>query len=273
MKFNYRQALGEVLYAMVTCRPDISYPVIKLAKYAHKPSLLHYQAVKNVFRYLRATIDHGLHFWRQTGCLDEFLPKVAPPALYHIQNQILRQKLYQFVGFVDADWGQDKNCRKSITGIAMMFAGCVIYYKTKYQNTIAHSTTEAEFTAACDAGKVALYIRSILQELNIEQSHATVIYEDNAGALLMANAGQPTKRTRHMDIKVFSLQDWIEQDLLLLTAIETSGNISDTFTKQLGRNLFWKHTDTLMGRNYPQYYQGTYLRNNKKDQAPENSSL
>ena len=270
--FKYRKALGELLFCMVTCRPDISFPVIKLAKFANSPSAIHYQALKNIFRYLRATSDHGLHFWRSTTLDAPHLPDVPPPPLYHIQNPTLQQQLYQLLAFVDADWGQDKNSRKSVTGIAMMFAGCLIYYKTRYQPTVAHSTTEAEFTAACDAGKIVLYVCSILEELDIEQTNATVIYEDNAGALLMANAGQPTRRTRHMDIKTFSVQEWIEDDLIVLHDIETSQNISDTFTKQLGRNLFWKHTDTLMGRRYPSYYKGTYtLPNNAL--APQISTI
>ena len=270
--FKYRKALGELLFCMVTCRPDISFPVIKLAKFANSPSSIHYQAIKNIFRYLRATIDHGLHFWR-TETLDvDYLPQIPPPNAFHLQNQILQQQLDQILTFVDADWGQDKNSRKSVTGIAMMFAGCVIYYKTKYQPTVAHSTTEAEFTAACDAAKVTLYVRSILDELGIPQDAATMIYEDNAGALLMGNAGQPTRRTRHMDIKIFSVQEWIEEDLIVLQDIQTSDNISDTFTKQLGRNLFWKHTDTLMGRRYPQYYKGTYTQPNNS-LAPKVSTL
>jgi len=45
MKFSYRQALGEVLYAMVTCRPDISMAVTKLSQYANSPSEIHYNAL------------------------------------------------------------------------------------------------------------------------------------------------------------------------------------------------------------------------------------
>jgi len=65
-----------------------------------------------------------------------------------------------------------------------------------------------------------LYFRSILHDLNYPQTHATILYEDNNGALLMANAQQPTRRTRHMDIKTFALLDWVEQDLLLLQTIK-----------------------------------------------------
>jgi hypothetical protein len=58
---------------------------------------------------------------------------------------------------------------------------------------IAHSSTEAEFTAACDAGKMILYFRSLLADLGVEQKQATVLFEDNNGALLMTNAQQPTR--------------------------------------------------------------------------------
>ena len=97
-----------------------------------------------------------------------------------------------------------------------MFAGGCVYYKTKFQPTIAHSTTEAEFSSVCDAGKIALYLRSILDERGMDQSKAVIIYEDNKGSLLMANAQQPTCRMRHIDIKNFSIQEWVEDDLVIL---------------------------------------------------------
>jgi hypothetical protein len=64
------------------------------------------------------------------------------------------------------------------------------------------SSTEAEFTAAAEDGKYILYVRSILEQIGIPQHEATTLYEDNQGSLLMENAQQPTKRTRHMDMKL-----------------------------------------------------------------------
>ena len=72
------------------------------------------------------------------------------------------------------------------------------------------------YTAACNRGKAILYIRSILDDINIPQEEATTLFIDNNGALLMANAQQPTRRTRHMDIKHFALTDWVERDLLIM---------------------------------------------------------
>ena len=61
MEFSYRQAIGELLFAAITCRLDILYNIIKLSKYNNKPARIHYTAVKRVFKYLRDTIDDGLY--------------------------------------------------------------------------------------------------------------------------------------------------------------------------------------------------------------------
>ena len=100
-----------------------------------------------------------------------------------------------------------------------------------------------------------MYARSILTDLKISQENATVLFEDNRGALLMAQQRQPTKRTRHMDIKYFAVSDWVERDLITVTAIPTAENVADAFTKQTPRILFYRHYDRLMGRVIPSYVQ------------------
>jgi hypothetical protein len=140
-----------------------------------------------------------------------------------------------------------------MTGMVLMYAGGAIGYKSKFQTVIAHSSTEAEFIAACDTAKMILFYRSLLQEIGLEQQDATILFEDNYGALMMANAQQPTKRTRHIDIKHFAILDWVEQDMLILQAISTHDNTADAMTKTLTRNLFYRHYDTYMGRRVPTY--------------------
>ena len=61
--------------------------------------------------------------------------------------------------------------------------------------------------------KMVLYARSILDNLNAPQHTATILFEDNRGALLMSNQRQPAKMTRHMDIKNFEVSKWVEKIL------------------------------------------------------------
>jgi hypothetical protein len=139
-----------------------------------------------------------------------------------------------------------------------MLAGAAIFYKTRYQPTVALSSTEAEFAAAADAGKAALYLRSILHELGVDQLLPTVIYEDNNGARLMTNAQQPTRRTRHVELKQFAVLQWVEDEQIIFGDIGTTNNISDSLTKQTGRTKFHQHHDILMGRLRPAYARHTH---------------
>ena len=58
--------------------------------------------------------------------------------------------------------------------------------------------------AAYDAGKMILFVRSILWDLGIPQEAATIMYKDNDACIAMGNAQKLTPRTQQMDIKHFS---------------------------------------------------------------------
>ena len=98
--------------------------------------------------------------------------------------------------------------------------------------------------AAYDTGKMILYVRSILWDLGIPQEAATVLYEDNDACTAMGNAQKPTPRTRHIDIKYFSICEWIECYLMILERIDTMIYMSEHFTKGLSRALFHRHANT-----------------------------
>ena len=255
--FKYRRAIGELLYAMVTCRPDISFPVIKLSQYSINPADEHYLAVQQLYLYLRDTIEDGLYFWRSTP-YDSLPYDSDPPTKTDTTNDvIIKDEPAKMKGNVDATWANDCQPRRSVTGFVLMLSGGCIYYKTSFQTTIALSSTESKFTAACDAGKAILFVRSILDEIQIPQSDATILSIDNKGALLMANAQKPTRRTRHVEMKHFALLDWVERDLLNLVSVSSSDNIADALTKSLGRILHYRHFDKITGRIKPTYAMST----------------
>ncbi|GKB65062.1 ribonuclease H-like domain-containing protein [Tanacetum coccineum] len=56
----YRSLAGALQYLTFT-RPDISYAVQQVCLYMHDPWEPHLAALKRILRYVRGTIDHGLH--------------------------------------------------------------------------------------------------------------------------------------------------------------------------------------------------------------------
>jgi hypothetical protein len=255
MGFSYRQAIGELIFAMTICRLDISPAVIKLSQYSHAPAKCHYQAAKAVFVYLHATKADGIYYWRPSARLDlpqEDLPvTVASPDKlkdYMDMDDPLRTK-----GASDSTWGNDRRHRRSTGGVVFLLAGGAVYYRTRLQATVAQSSTEAEFGFMTDAGKAALYIRSIMEELQLEQILPTQIAVDNRGAQRMTNAQQPTKRTRHVDMKEFVILQWTEEERITYENVPSALNPSDSLSKPTGRTKFYEHRDILMGRRRPQY--------------------
>ena len=55
----------------------------------------------------------------------------------------------------------------------------------------------------------------------------------------MANAGKPTPRTRHINVRYFAICDWVERDLVILERVDTPQNLADNFTKPLSCILFY----------------------------------
>jgi hypothetical protein len=197
MNFNYQQAISELIYAMVTCHPDISFLLIKLSQPSSNPAKEHYIAVINIFRYLNATIDDGLIYWRPEPHISLPILDLPTPykSMYTTLNTTEIDSSTQLHGAVDSDWEADTKHHRSVTGLVLRLVGGTILYKTKYQDTVALSTTEAKFSAACDVEKVILYVRLILDEIGLPQNEATTLFIDNNGALMMANVQQPTRRT------------------------------------------------------------------------------
>ena len=134
-----------------------------------------------------------------------------------------------------------------------MYVGAVVAYKSVYQKSVADRSTEAEFYVLVECAKMMMYLRSVLEDLGIDQTFATPIFEDNKGAIGIVRSGKPTKRVRHVDTKQFIIIDWVEIDLVDILKISTHDNSSEVLTKALPKALLYRHNEVLMGKIRPPY--------------------
>ena len=253
--FAYRTLLGEMMFAYVSCRPDIGYAITLMSKYGSNPSDYHYKCLKDVAKYLRTTKTWGIRFKRPSTLLDKEFDEMHHDRmdpqfkLPKYPEDITKDKL---ICFVDAAYGNDPKKRRSTTGYAFTYSGGAIVYRSKAQSITAQSSTEAEFLAAVTAAKTARFLRSVLKELGLEQCGPTPIYEDNASTIEIVNAQKPTERTRHIDIRFFAIQDWQHQTKdIILKHIPGVINPADDLTKPLGWVLHSRHARYIMGHcNY-----------------------
>ena len=116
---EYRSMVGALQYLTFT-RPNIAFSVHQLCQLMSKPTSTHLEAAKHVLRYVKGSIHHGIHFF------------LGPLTL---------------TTFSDVDWAEDPIDRCTTTGLLVFLDPSPISWFAKKQNTIARSSTEAEYRA------------------------------------------------------------------------------------------------------------------------------
>ena len=208
----YQSAVGSLLYLSVATRPDIAYAVSNVAKFSANPTRQHWNAVKRIMRYIKATLNYGLLY-----------QKDWPENL---------------VGYSDADWGGDLDDRKSTSGYLFMMSGAATSWRSKKQSSIALSTAEAEYMALASAAQEAIWMRQLTTELRSKPVGATEIYEDNQSTICMAKSPQFHGRSKHIGIKYHFIREQVENGTVFLRYCRSESMIADMLTKGLHRDQF-----------------------------------
>ena len=139
-RYPYSALVGSLLYIAGCTRPDISHAVGVLTRHMSAPGKEHWKAAKEVVRYLAGTADYGLVFG--DGRVDEGL-----------------------IGYTDADHAGCVESRRSTTGFVFSLHGGPVSWSSKFQRTVAVSTMEAEYVAASEGVKEALWLRQLLCDM------------------------------------------------------------------------------------------------------------
>jgi hypothetical protein len=105
MGFNYRQVIGELIYPMMKCRPDIAFHTTKLSQYMDNPAEEHYIALTHILKYVATTANHGIYYWRDNPRHD--LPIEPLPTCHHDNYTMQPIQNKEMYGYVDADWATD----------------------------------------------------------------------------------------------------------------------------------------------------------------------
>jgi hypothetical protein len=150
-------------------------------------------------------------------------------------------------GWVDADWAGDTATRRSHTGYVLMLNGGAISWKSRRQDNVSLSTSEAEYVAASQCGQDVLYLREMLSDFAVPQSAPTAIYEDNMACIAMSENPVRRKYSRHIDIRRYFVRELVHAGVLKLIPLRTSKMVADALTKSLPFPAFSKHCAVMFG--------------------------
>ena len=237
-KTPYREAVGSLLWVSNGTRPDIAYAVSQVAKYMTNPGQDHWTAVKRIMRYLKGTSEleivyNGYRDIETSGYFCGVLPTPTLTNTGSITDHMVKRPRVIPDFYVDADYANDPESRRSITGYVFLLAGAPISWQSRQQVSVALSSMEAEYMAACAAAQEALWLRMLLADLGVDIVKPISLKEDNQAAIAFSKNPGDHKRSKHIDIRYHFVREKVASGEFTLDYISTDRQLADIFTKAL----------------------------------------
>ena len=88
-------------------------------------------------------------------------------------------------------------------------------------------------------------MRKLMETFGMNVSEQTKIYEDNSGAINIANNGNFTKNSKHIEIHYHFVHESVKEKLIKVIKIDSNENVADIFTKALCKEKFEKFRKLL----------------------------
>eukprot|EP00253_Pinus_taeda_P002361 PITA_02361 len=115
----------------------------------------------------------------------------------------------------------------------------------------ADSTTEAEYVAAAEAIKEIVWLKKILEDLQVKQVQSTPLMIDNTSTIKSAKNPKFHDRTKRINTKYHLIRHHVEAKTIHLRHCSTNEQIAKIFTKVLGREKLERFRTMLGLTNIP----------------------
>jgi hypothetical protein len=199
------------------------------SRFQSNPGEEHWKAVKNILKYLRRTKDVLLVYGGSELKLE---------------------------GYTDSSFQTDIDDSKSVSGYVFTLNGGAVSWKSSKQETTADSVSEAEYIAASEAAKEAVWMKKFITELGVVPCIESPIplFCDNTGAVSQAKEPRSHQRSKHILRRYHLIREIVERGDVSICRVESQNNIADPFTKPLTQQNFERHLEKMGIR-----YQGDWL--------------
>jgi hypothetical protein len=217
---HYQELVGSLNYLATRTRFDISFAFGLVSRYMSNPTSNHLKAVHRIYAYLKATPELGPTFLQQSSTLT-------------VQ------------AWADSAYADCLDTRRSTGGYVFTLNSAPVSWSSKRQKTVAVSTCEAEYVAASEAAKEAIWIQGLLKELDIPIPTINLAI-DNEAALRLTRNPEHHERSKHIDVRYHFIRERVQAKELYTVGVKGPDNKADIFTKALPRLKFESGLGRLM---------------------------
>jgi len=239
----YRELCGVISYAAGCVKLEMRYAISICGKHRGKWGKRQFKILLKCFEYGFTTRHTGLIYSKG---LDE-----------HGLN----------VMYCYADSGH--SLPRSYGSTVSMMNGSATSLSAKRHTLTASSTMHDESIEFSIAGNKMVGFRNMAIEMGFPQEKATTIYQDNEAAIqVMVNRGSLSKQSRHIERRVLTARNKIEDGQIMPKYCKTEEMVADIGTKALSDKQFAYLRDRLTGyalvkRHHPTYAIPSYVLSEK----------
>lgn len=110
---------------------------------------------------------------------------------------------------------------------------------------MSRSSAESELRAMAQGICELLWIKKILEDLQVKWHGPMKLYCDNKSAISIAHNPVQHDRTKHVKVDRHFIKEKIESGLICTPYVPTNGQMADVFTKGLDSSTFRNITSKL----------------------------
>ncbi|GJX79799.1 retrovirus-related pol polyprotein from transposon TNT 1-94 [Tanacetum coccineum] len=138
-------------------------------------------------------------------------------------------------GFTYADYAGCPNTSRSTTGYCVFVGGNLVSWKSKKQNVMSRSCSEAKYRAMAQTTCELVWLRNLLGEIGFPLSKPMKMWCDNHIAIYIATNLVFHERTKHIEVDCHFTREKLEDGTITTPHSRTECQLADVLTKALPR--------------------------------------
>ena len=160
-------------------------------------------------------------------------------------SQLFACKRRKLIGYSDSSHNIDIDDGKSTSGHIFYYGESPITWSSTKQEIVALSSCEAEFMAATEAAKQAIWLQELLSETVGEESKRVVIKVDNRSAIALTKNPVFHGRSKHIHRRFHCIRECVENEQVEAEHVPGNEHKTSILTKSLGRTKFKEMRDLI----------------------------